>query len=255
MRHSVQAPAAGRVFDLIVVGSEAAGLSAALRAAERGAHVAVITASAPLAASSPRAQGGVAAAVGADDSAGLHAADTLAVGGGLNDAGAVAVLTEAGTRLLDSALPFETDLGLEAGHRRRRILHAGDGITGHVLTSALLARATASPRIALLDHQPVDELIRLGGRVSGVQVRSRVLLGHAVVLASGGYAALWRRSTNAPSTRGSGLALAWRAGASLADLEFVQFHPTALFVPGRPSLLLSEALRGEGWPSDRRGRP
>src|SRR4030081_3829854 len=138
-------------FDLIIVGSGAAGLSAAVRAADMGASVCVLTAGALLAGSSVRAQGGVAAAVGADDAPALHAADTLAVGGGLNDASAVDVLTREGSRsmqqLWDDGMPFDDDLGLEAGHARRRILHAGGGATGHVLTSTLIDRATRHPLI------------------------------------------------------------------------------------------------------------
>ena len=245
-------------FDLIVVGSGAAGLSAALRAAALGARTAVLTAGPLLAGSSPRAQGGVAAAVGADDAPALHAADTLAVGAGLNDATAVDVLTREGSRsvrqLWDDGVPFEDDLGLEAGHARRRILHAGGGATGQVLTSALLARALAEPCITLLDHSPVAALLTSSAdaqdfpeRVVGVRVGNRQFCAtNAVILATGGYAALWGRSTNAPETRGAGLALAFSAGAALADLEFVQFHPTALSLPGRPAFLLSEALRGEG---------
>lgn len=236
-------------FDLLVVGSGAAGLSAALRAAQLHANVAVLTAGALLAGSSPRAQGGVAAAVGADDTPSLHAEDTLHVGAGLNDQRAVSVLTSEATRSIDRLRAvFADDLGLEAGHARRRILHAGGGATGQVLTSALLERALAEPRITLLEHTPVTALTLDGDRVAGVRTagRGRTYAAKAVVLATGGYAALWGRSTNAPETRGSGLWLAWRAGATLADLEFVQFHPTALAIPGRPSLLLSEALRGEG---------
>src|SRR5438045_7348328 len=139
------------MYDLIVVGSGAAGLSAALRAAELGARVAVLTAGPLLAGSSPRAQGGVAAAVGADDAPTIHAADTFAVGAGLNDASAVAVLTDEGRRsvqqLWDDGVPFEDDLGLEAGHARRRILHAGGGATGQVLTSSLLDQALRQPCI------------------------------------------------------------------------------------------------------------
>jgi L-aspartate oxidase len=270
-------------FDLIVVGSGAAGLSAALRAADLGARVAVLTAGPLLAGSSPRAQGGVAAAIGADDTPALHARDTLLVGAGLNDARAVDVLTRDGTRSVQSlraaGVPFAEDLGLEAGHARRRILHAGGGATGQVLTSALLARAQANPRIVLFDHAPVTALTLANHRVVGVEITTRSSLhgedvsappsgdlsalpsgavsapratatrritGRAVILATGGYEALWARTTNASETRGSGLALAYRAGAALADLEFVQFHPTALALENAPALLLSEALRGEG---------
>jgi L-aspartate oxidase len=253
-------------FDLIVVGSGAAGLSAALRAAELGARVCVLTAGELLAGSSVRAQGGIAAAVGADDAPALHAADTLAVGAGLNDAAAVDVLTREGSRSLQhmwaAGTPFDDTLGLEAGHARRRILHAGGGATGQVLTSALLERATRHPRISLLDHSPVSSLEHLpepsfppacvsplGRRITrivGARVGQRLYTASAVIVATGGYGALWARSTNGPENRGSGLGLAWRAGASLADLEFVQFHPTALSITGRPAFLLSEALRGEG---------
>jgi L-aspartate oxidase len=255
-------------FELVVVGSGAAGLSAALRAADLGTRVGVLTAGPLLAGSSPRAQGGVAAAVGADDTPALHARDTLLVGAGLNDTRAVDVLTHFGTRsvqrLREAGVPFAEDLGLEAGHARRRILHAGGGATGQVLTSALLARAEAHPCITLLDHSPVSALTVEEGRVVGVEVCSsgrkaserfsraaratamRPVSARAVILATGGYAALWSRTTNAPETRGSGLALAYAAGATLADLEFVQFHPTALALDHAPALLLSEALRGEG---------
>jgi L-aspartate oxidase len=239
------------MFDLLVVGSGAAGLSAALRAADLGARVGVLTAGQLLAGSSPRAQGGVAAAVGADDAPALHAADTLAVGAGLNDASAVDVLTREGSRsmqqLWDDGMPFEDDLGLEAGHARRRILHAGGGATGQVLTRALLSRAAGHPLVELIENSPVTALAQSAwGRVDGAYVGRRLFSARAMILATGGYAALWGRSTNAPESRGAGLVLAWRAGASLADLEFVQFHPTALSLVGRPAFLLSEALRGEG---------
>jgi L-aspartate oxidase len=115
-----------------------------------------------------------------------------------------------------------------------------------VLSQALAARARRDPRIDLAPHTPADELILDRGRAVGVRSANERFLGHAVVLASGGYAALWARTTNHPANRGQGLTLAFRAGASLADLEFVQFHPTALDVPGQPAFLLSEALRGEG---------
>ncbi|HYP40238.1 MAG TPA: FAD-dependent oxidoreductase [Chloroflexia bacterium] len=241
--------------DLIVVGSGVAGLAAALAAAEQGAQVLLVTAGAPLSGSSRWAQGGIAAAVGPDDSPELHAADTMAVGAGLNDLHTVEILAHEGRRavldLLNSGVPFDgapgrPNLGLEAGHSRRRILHAGGGATGEVVSSALLERAMRHPHIEIAPCTPVDTLLVEHGRVAGVISGRRVLRSHAVVLATGGYAGLWSRSTNPPGNRGIGLYLAWQAGASLADLEFTQFHPTALQVVGAPAYLLSEALRGEG---------
>ncbi len=241
--------------DIVVVGSGAAGLTAALTAAERGAEVLLITGGALLSGSSPRAQGGIAAAIGGDDGPSLHAADTLAVGAGLNDTRAVRVLVQAGgdvaRGLTDVGMPFDggpehPDLGLEAGHQRRRILHAGGEATGRALVSTLLAQVVEHPRVRVRTHTAADELLRDGDRVVGVASGTTRFQGRGVVLATGGYAALWQRTTNAAESTGMGLILAYRAGASLADLEFVQFHPTALVLPDRPAFLLSEALRGEG---------
>ncbi len=241
--------------DLIVVGSGAAGLATTLAAVERGARVTLLTAGSLLSGSSPWAQGGVAAVFAADDSPELHAADTLAVGAGLNDAAAVGVLTRGGVRvareLIAAGVPFDggpggPDLALEAGHGRRRILHAGGGATGRAVTETLLARVVEHPLVRVRPHSPVEELLCEGGRVVGVRVGARTYEARATVLATGGYAALWSRTTNTPESRGGGLALAYRAGATLADLEFVQFHPTALVLPSRPAFLLTEALRGEG---------
>lgn len=241
--------------DLIVVGSGVAGLSAALAAAEKGSDVLLVTAGVPLSGSSWCAQGGIAAAVGHDDSPAKHAADTLLVGADLNDRRAVEVLVEEGRRavlhLLESGVPFDGEgdgpaLGLEAGHSHRRILHAGGGATGEMVSAALVERAERSERITLLPYTPVDSLLLEGGRVAGVSANGKMLRASAVLLATGGYAGLWGRSTNPPGNRGFGLYLAWQAGATLADLEFVQYHPTALDIPVTPACLLSEALRGEG---------
>ncbi len=242
--------------DLIVVGSGAVGLATTLAAVERGATVTLLTAGALLSGSSPWAQGGVAAVVAADDSPAQHAADTLAVGAGLNDAEAVDVLTRGGPRvareLIAAGVPFDggpsgPDLALEAGHGRRRILHAGGGATGRAVTETLLARVVEHPLVRVRPQSPVQELLSdAHGRVVGVRAGGQTHEARATVLATGGYAALWARTTNTPDSRGSGLALAYRAGATLADLEFVQFHPTALVLPSRPAYLLSEALRGEG---------
>jgi L-aspartate oxidase len=252
---SMRRESATQQADLVVVGSGVAGLSAALAAGDAGATVLLLTAGAPLSGSSPAAQGGIAAALGRDDAPELHAADTLAVGAGLNDARAVRVLVTAGRQevqeLLAGGVPFDggalhPDLGLEAGHQRRRIVHANGAATGRVVTTTLLARAGAHPRIQIQAATPVDRLLAAGLRVVGVGSGARTYSGRAVVLATGGYAALFARTTNAPGNRGEGLALAWDVGATLADLEFVQFHPTALAIPGHPAYLLSEALRGEG---------
>jgi L-aspartate oxidase len=241
--------------DLIVVGSGVAGLSAALAAADAGARVALLTGGALLSGSSPRAQGGIAAAVGADDRPELHAADTLAVGAGLNSPQAVHVLVHGGRTavqdLLATGVPFDggpqhPELGLEAGHGRRRILHANGTATGRALTMALLARVVEHPCVAVHAQTAAEALVAEESRIVGVRSGGATYRGQAVVLATGGYAALWGRTTNSGDSRGTGLALAWWAGASLADLEFVQFHPTALALPDRPAYLLSEALRGEG---------
>ena len=142
--------------------------------------------------------------------------------------------------------PAHPDLGLEAGHGRRRILHAGGAATGRAVTAALLARVVAHPRIRVRPQTPASGCCWSAAGRRACAAARMTYDGRAVVLATGGYAALWARTTNTPESRGAGLALAWRAGATLADLEFVQFHPTALVLPGRPAFLLSEALRGEG---------
>jgi len=240
---------------LIVVGSGVAGLAATLAAAEAGTQVLLATASTLPSGSSWWAQGGIAAAIGDDDSVSLHVKDTLAVGADLNDKRAVEVLVEDGRRavldLFESGVPFDghdgkPDMGLEAGHSRRRILHAGGGATGEMVSEALLSRVIHNGNVQILTQTPVDRLVMEDGRVVGIESEETIYKGRAVLLATGGYAGLWARSTNPAGNRGFGLWLSWHAGASLADLEFVQFHPTALAVPGAPAFLLSEALRGDG---------
>jgi len=243
------------VRHVIVVGSGLAGLSAAVSAAGCGAKVTLLTAGEAPSGSSVLAQGGVAAAAAADDSPELHKADTLLVGGGLCDLQAVTTLVQAGQRtverLLSDGAPFEMSggrpvLALEAGHSRRRVLHAGAGESGRVLTSWLFDRLPMHESVDVAGHVPIDGILVEEGRARGVRSRGREVRADAVVLATGGYAALWARTTNDASNQGTGLAIAWRAGASLADLEMVQFHPTALDLPGQRAFLLSEALRGEG---------
>ncbi|MHB8641770.1 MAG: L-aspartate oxidase [Gaiellaceae bacterium] len=232
--------------DLVVVGSGVAGLTAALVAAA-DARVLVVSKGPVLTSSSWLAQGGVAAATGADDSPALHEVDTLAAGRGLSRASAVRVLTEeAPARIVDLAdlgVRFDEELGLEGGHSRRRVHSVGGAATGQEISRTLARTVLAHPRIDVCEGERALELCVEDGRCVGVVTEARAIRARAVLLATGGYAALWGRTTNPPGSVGQGIELAYRAGAAVADLEFVQFHPTAL---AGSSLLLSEALRGDG---------
>lgn len=250
--------------DVLVVGSGAAGLTAALGCAPL--RVTVLTKSTLISGSSPWAQGGVAAAVGKDDNPALHATDTLAAGAGLCDPRAVGLLTGEGPErvkaLLDLGARFDRDsagqlsLGREAAHSRRRILHSKDA-TGSEIVRALGEAVLQAPEVRVLERAFAVDLLVEDGRVAGVlavhEDGRRVLhLAPAVVLATGGLGQLYLHTTNPREATGDGLAMAARAGARLVDLEFVQFHPTALAVSrshteaGEPMPLLTEALRGEG---------
>ncbi len=233
-------------FGLIVVGGGVAGLYAALAAAEH-ADVLLVAKGGVAASNSWHAQGGVAAAIGEGDTAELHAADTFLAGRGLCREGAVRVLTrEAPDRIADLVslgVEFDEGLGREGGHSRRRVVHAGGAETGKAISAVLAARVRAHRRIEIVEGERVLDLWMDAGRCAGVVTAKRRLEAGATLLATGGYAALWERTTNPPGALGEGLTLAYRAGAALADLEFVQFHPTALLDDG---YLLSEALRGEG---------
>jgi len=251
--------------DVVVVGAGIAGLAAALGAA-RTRRVTVLT-KAPLGAggASPWAQGGIAAAMGRDDSPRLHAEDTVAAAGGLADPEIVALLTAEGprriARLIRLGTRFDRDasgelaLGREGAHRRRRVLHARGDSTGAEIVRALTQAVAQAPNITVAEGAFAGDLVSTGGRVGGVVAMHadgdggrRVLhRAPAVVLATGGIGRAFLHTTNPPEATGDGLAMAARAGARLADLEFVQFHPTALAVPGADPLpLLTEALRGEG---------
>jgi L-aspartate oxidase len=223
--------------DVVVVGAGVAGLFAALAAADAGASVLVLAKASHRSSNSYAAQGGVAAAVGPDDDPALHAADTLAAGRGLCRPSAVRLLTEeAPARIAELrvlGVEFDEGLGREGGHSRPRVVHAGGADTGRHLAEVLTSRAREHSGIRLLEG---ERLTTLGG-----------FRGSVVVLATGGYAALWARTTNPRGAVGDGLLLAQAAGAALADLEFVQFHPTALRDEnGHDGFLLSEALRGAG---------
>ncbi len=249
-----------------MIGGGAAGLYVALRAAEAGADVALISRK-PLAESSSFwAQGGLAAALGPDDSPARHAEDTFNVGRGLCRAAAVDVLTrgapEAVRELRERGVHFDEDdppsrgrgragqlsLALEGGHSARRIVHAGGAQTGRAITSRLAELVAANRRVEVLEETSAVALWSDGSRCTGVITDGGAIRARATVLATGGGAALWARSTNPRGAIGAGAVLAHAAGASLADLEFCQFHPTALYLPGdrHDGTLLTEALRGEG---------
>jgi L-aspartate oxidase len=243
----------------VIVGAGIAGLMTALYLAPEPI---IVLAKAPLGldCASAWAQGGVAVAVGDDDDPERHAADTLAAGDGLCEPAAVRTITAGGpaalAELLRRGVIFDRlpggryKLGLEAAHSRRRIAHAaGDG-TGRTITAALIAAARRTPSITVLEHVDARRLIVEDGAVAGVFAaagnEALVLPTTRVVIATGGLGGLYRETTNPLAATGQGLALAARAGAALADMEFVQFHPTALDVDLDPMPLVSEAVRGEG---------
>jgi L-aspartate oxidase len=244
--------------EVLVIGTGAAGLTAALGCAPR--RVAVLTKATLVSGASPWAQGGVAVALGKDDAPALHAADTMIAGAGLNDAGMVDLLTCEGPErvaaLLDLGARFDRDaagrlaLGMEAAHSRRRILHAKDA-TGAEIVRTLIEAVKRAPEVRVEEKAFAVDLVIEDGRVAGALAihddgRRMLHLAPAVVLATGGLGQLYLHTTNPREATGDGLAMAARAGARLADLEMVQFHPTALAAGRDPMPLLTEALRGEG---------
>ncbi|TCK24998.1 L-aspartate oxidase [Pseudonocardia endophytica] len=255
--------------DLVVVGSGVAGLTAALDGVSAGLRVVVVTKDDVDAGSTRWAQGGVAVVLGdvAGDSVDAHVADTLAAGGGLNDAAAVAAIVGAGPGAVrrlrergalfdavpDATRPARLDRTREGGHSAFRVVHAGGDATGAEIERALVAAARKRELTVLTGHVATDVLRDRTGRAGGLAVldgvgRPGVLRAPAVLLATGGYGQLYASTTNPETATGDGVALALRAGAAAADLEFVQFHPTVLFsgpaVGRRP--LVTEAVRGEG---------
>jgi L-aspartate oxidase len=244
--------------ELAVVGAGAAGLYAALCAAGEGASVALVSATTLAETASYWAQGGLAAALAADDSVERHLADTVAAGRGLVRSSAAAVLcAEAPARVHDlerRGVRFDTErggrlsLGLEGGHSRRRVVHSGGSATGRRVVRQLSALAAQEPLIEIVEHARAVALLVGDGRCVGLACDDgRTVHARAVAICAGGAAALWARTTNPPGSLGTGMLLARVAGAQLADLEFLQFHPTAVIgVRGREGFLLTEAIRGEG---------
>jgi L-aspartate oxidase len=250
-----------RAYDVLIVGSGIAGLRAAIEIASRGSRVAILTKDGPTDSSSDKAQGGIAAVLSDDDEIGLHYEDTLRAGDGLCNEGAVRVLVEEGPRraleLIEWGARFDREgarlaLTREAAHSKRRILHAQGDSTGREIVRALVARVRATPGVELLTRLFSIDLVMQGGRSVGVLAidescgETLLLRSPAVMLATGGAGQIYRETTNPPQATGDGMAMAYRAGAEMMDLEFVQFHPTGLLLPGAPRFLLSEAMRGEG---------
>ena len=251
---------AGQAPDPLIVGSGIAGLYVALRAREVGLTPVLVTKSRLEESNTRYAQGGIAAAVGPGDSPALHLRDTVRAGDGLVDRAAARVLTEeAPMRIADLVrfgVPFDTEegqvsLGREAAHSRARVLHAGGDATGLQIEETLKRRVieagietrerTLLRRLSFDSHRG---LVATLARENGGGVEE--VVGAPVVLATGGAGSLYRESSNPSIATGEGVALAWRAGALLRDMEFIQFHPTTFVKAGAPRHLMTEALRGEG---------
>jgi L-aspartate oxidase len=247
--------------DFLVVGAGVAGLRAAIELSRAGS-VLVIAKDSLHESSSEYAQGGIAVAMGEDDQVELHEQDTLVAGDGLSDTEAVRVLVEhapaAIQELIEWGAEFDREgsklaLGREGAHSRRRILHAHGDSTGHEIARTLYQKAASLPNIKFRSFAAITSLLVTdNGEVSGVMVcdasarQSVPLRARAVLVATGGLGQVYRSSTNPEVATGDGVAVAYHAGAEISDLEFVQFHPTALHLAGAPAFLLSEALRGEG---------
>ena len=247
-----------RRTDFLVIGSGIAGLRAAIDLAPAG-DVLILTKADPTESNTGYAQGGIAAALAPGDSPELHAADTMAAGDGLCVDAAVRVLVEDGVRYtreliaggarFDREVSGELAFGREGAHGLRRVMHAADA-TGRELGRALWSQVADQSRVRVERHARVSRLLIGNGACVGAAYEddrgTHVVEATAVLLATGGAGQVFRETTNPPIATGDGITLAWHAGARVADLEFVQFHPTALSAPGAPRFLLSEAMRGEG---------
>lgn len=243
----------------LVVGSGIAGLHTAWRAAEDG-NVILLTKRSLFDSATAYAQGGIAAALGAGDSPALHRRDTLAAGAALCDREAVEVLVEEGParvqELFAAGARFDLTpggrfkLGREAAHSRNRIVHAHGDQTGAEVARTLIERVRLSEHVDVIESARVLDLIVRNGECLGVRAsvsgRPVEIISDATVLATGGCGQVYRYTTNPVVATGDGYAIAWRAGVRLVDMEFVQFHPTALDTPENPLALISEAVRGEG---------
>jgi L-aspartate oxidase len=246
--------------DFLIIGGGVAGLRAAVELAQKG-DVLVVTKDAPSESSSEYAQGGVAVALSDEDEISIHFEDTIRAGDGLCLRGAVRTLVEEGPPRIRELILWGAEFDKEgsrlaftqeAAHSKRRILHAQGDSTGHEIMRTLIDKVRAAGTVSKIDFAFTRDLIVRNGRCEGAVVCQRALRkvllisARAVLLATGGAGQLYERTTNPPVATGDGIAMAYRAGAALVDMEFVQFHPTALYRANAPQFLLSEAMRGEG---------
>jgi len=247
-------------FDTVVIGSGLAGLAAAYHSSRFG-KVAIVTKSELDTSNSYYAQGGIAAVIDPDDSPKAHIHDTLVAGRGLCDRDAVEILVNEGRervlRLIELGMEFdrkngELTLGLEGGHSNRRILHAGGDATGKELTRFMLKKVYDEKNIFSFEYTAAIDLLKQDNCICGVHAfdfktgGNLIFKTKAVILATGGLSRIFARSTNPHTAMGDGIAMAYFSGAKIADIEFIQFHPSALNIAGAEAFLISEAVRGEG---------
>ncbi|MEK6642605.1 MAG: L-aspartate oxidase [Planctomycetota bacterium] len=259
----------GQVFtDVLVIGAGVAGLRAAIEASSRG-NVILITKDKIPDCNTAWAQGGVAAVTDSSDSVAAHVADTVQVGCGLGNESVIRIMAEEGPacirELIEWGAKFDLEngavaLGMEGGHSARRIVHAAGDATGRELSRVLSARAAGAEHMRVFENCFVIDLVVVDGRCIAALTHHQkyghqIIWARSTILASGGAGCVFRETTNAPSATADGHAIAFRAGAVLRDMEFVQFHPTALYLAGASRALISEAVRGEGaYLVDREGR-
>ena len=260
MKHAVTQSTWGPEADFLVIGSGIAGLRAALELCEHG-RVLIVTKGSRFQSNSMYAQGGVAVALNAEDNVNLHFSDTIKAGHRLGREDAARVLVEEGPIRIQELIAWGAEFdkvggqfvfAREGAHSRSRVLRARGDATGHEMTRVLLERARQRPNVQWFDRHFTKDLLVADGRCYGAVVVNettgavQILPAAGVLLTTGGVGQIYARTTNTDNATGDGMAMAYRAGAILEDMEFVQFHPTALYLPSSPPFLLSEAMRGEG---------
>jgi len=246
--------------DFLIIGGGAAGLRAAIEAGAHGRTI-LVTKDKLGESNTMHAQGGIAVAINVGDQVIFHVEDTLEAGDGLCDEVAVKVMVEEGIERVDELVSWGADFDkrndklvftMEAAHRMRRIIHAKGDATGEETETVLIRKASELENVQFMDHKFVVDLLTLDGRCFGAilldekRSTSLAIIAKATILASGGLGQIYRYTTNPDVATGDGYAVAYRAGCEMTDMEFVQFHPTTLYIRGAPRFLISEAVRGEG---------